>query len=119
MYETIERLPGKSEGRSAGSAFDRFVFIATVAHDRTAGFDDQVLDVFARLEQQLESLGSSKVRLLSVTVFLTDISKKKRLDQLWINWIGPDRQNWPQRACLAVTLADTTLVEFTTVALRG
>ena len=115
----IERLPGKAEGRSAGSAVGPFVFIATVAHDRKAVFDDQVLDAFSRLEQQLEALGSSKLSLLSVTVYLADMAMKKRFDELWIIWIGADQNHWPQRACVAVTLAETTLVEIVTLALRG
>jgi enamine deaminase RidA (YjgF/YER057c/UK114 family) len=38
------------------------------------------------------------------------------MDEVWNEWIGPE--NWPQRACVQVTLAVNTLVEITVVAAR-
>lgn len=114
----IERLPGKALGRCAGSAFGPFVFIATVAHDRSADFHDQTLDVLSRLEEQLASLGSVKGAILSATVFLSDMANKETFDREWIEWIGPDQAGWPQRACVGAALAGTTQVEIVLIAVR-
>ena len=114
----IERLPGKAEGRSAGTAFGPLVFLATVAHDRTANFRSQVLDVLSRIEEQLHALGSDKTIVLSTTVYFADMTNKPDFDAAWIDWIGPDRQAWPQRACVGATLAGGTLIEIALIAAR-
>lgn len=114
----IERLPGKAEGRSAGSAFGPLVFLATVAHDREADFRSQVTDVLSRLEGQLLDLGSNKEIILSATVYLADMANKLAFDAAWIEWIGPNRRAWPQRACVGASLAQGTHVEIAVIAAR-
>ena len=114
----IERLAGKAPGRSAGSAFGQLVFIATVANDRDADLVDQSRDVLARLEGQLGELGSDKAKLLSATIYLANMSRKNEFDSVWIDWIGDDQTNWPQRACVGASLAGNTAVEISIVAVR-
>jgi len=46
-----------------------------------------------------------------VQIFLADLSQKAAMDEVWNDWIGPDWQNWPQRACVGAPLAGDTLVE--------
>lgn len=114
----IQRLPGKAIGRSAGSAFGSFVFIATVANDRKADLASQSRDLLSRLEGQLKALGSDKTTLLSATVYLADMSRKSEFDKIWIEWIGDEQSNWPQRACVGATLAESIAVEIAVVAVR-
>lgn len=115
----IERLPGKAIGRSAGSAFGELVFVATVAHDREAGLAAQSKDLLSRLEGQLSELGSSKTAILSAAVFLADMQTKSEFDAIWIDWIGEDQSNWPQRVCVGASLAGRTAVEVSVTAVRG
>jgi enamine deaminase RidA (YjgF/YER057c/UK114 family) len=72
--------------------------------------------VLARIDQNLADAGSDKTRLLSATVYLTDIGRKAEMDAVWNAWIGTD--NWPQRACVQAGLAPNTLVEITVIAAR-
>ena len=41
------------------------------------------------------------------------------MDDVWNDWIGPDWQNWPQRACVGATLAGDALVEIVITAAVG
>jgi enamine deaminase RidA (YjgF/YER057c/UK114 family) len=112
----IQRLPGGATGRSRAVAFENLIFtVATAAG--SASLKEQTRQVLARIEQNLADAGSDKTRLLSATVYLTDIARKAEMDDVWNEWIGPD--NWPQRACVQAGLAPGALVEITVIAARG
>ncbi|MDQ7251048.1 Rid family hydrolase [Dongia sedimenti] len=115
----IERLPGKAPGRCLGSGFGSLAFLATVAHDRDADLTAQARDALARLDAQLSELGSSRAEILSATVFLADLTTKPQFDAVWVEWIGQDRQAWPQRVCVGAALAGSTLVEISAIAARS
>ena len=70
------------------------------------------------IDRNLAEAGSDKTRLLSATVYLTDIAGKAEMDAVWCNWIG-DASRWPQRACVQAQLAPGTLVEITVIATRA
>lgn len=111
----IQRFPGNAVGRSRAVAFDDLVFTVATAPGATS-LQEQTRQVLARIEQNLVEAGSDKTRLLSATVYLTDIARKAEMDEVWNAWIGPE--HWPQRACVAVRLAPHTLVEITVIAAR-
>ena len=92
---SIERLTGSAIGRN-----------------RVVGYEN-----LAQLDQNLADAGSDKSCILSATVYITDITQKTEMDSVWNPWIGPD--NWPQRACLGVALAEGDLVEITLVAAKS
>jgi enamine deaminase RidA (YjgF/YER057c/UK114 family) len=111
----IQRLSGSATGRSRAVAFDNLVFtVATAAGP--ASLQEQTRQVLARIEQNLADAGSDKTRLLSVTVYLTDIARKAEMDEVWNEWLGPE--NWPQRACVQAGLAANVLVEIVVIAAR-
>jgi enamine deaminase RidA (YjgF/YER057c/UK114 family) len=112
---TIERFRGSAIGRCRVVAFDNLVFTVATASGLTS-LQEQTRQVLARIEQNLADGGSNKTRLLSVTVYLTDISRKAEMDEVWNEWIGPE--DWPQRACVQVGLAPNSLVEITVIAAR-
>ena len=111
----IQRFRGSAIGRSRAVAFDHLVFTVATAPG-SASLQEQTRQVLARIEQNLAEAGSDKTRLLSATVYLTDISRKAEMDEVWNEWIGPE--HWPQRACVQVGLAPNTLVEITVIAAR-
>ena len=96
--------------------FDQLAFAVATAAGPTTSVREQTRQVLARIEQSLQDAGSDKTRLLSATVYLTDIRHKAEMDEIWNEWIGPE--NWPQRACVQVVLAPDTLVEITVIAAR-
>src|SRR5262245_19060628 len=101
----IQRFPGNAPGRSRAVAFENLVFTEATAPG-SLSLPEQTRQVLARIDQNLSDAGSDKTRLLSATVYLTDISRKAEMDEVWNEWIGPD--HWPQRACVQVALAPNT-----------
>jgi enamine deaminase RidA (YjgF/YER057c/UK114 family) len=113
---TIERLVGSAIGRNRAVSFDNIIFTVATAGTPTADLSEQTRLTLAQLDKNLADLGSDKSRILSATVYMTDISQKAVMDAVWNPWIGAE--NWPQRACIGVNLAEGDLVEITIVAAR-
>ena len=111
----IERWPGDARGRSRTSAWRDLVFTVATAPGATVAA--QTRASLAQISGNLAEAGSDHTRLLSATVYLTDIANKAEMDAEWCEWIG-DAENWPQRACVQAALAPGTLVEITVVAVR-
>ena len=111
----IERWPGDARGRSRATAWRDLVFTVATAPGPTVG--EQTRASLAQISASLGEAGTDHTRLLSATVYLTDIANKAQMDAAWCEWIG-DSANWPQRACVQADLAPGTLVEITVVAAR-
>ncbi len=111
----IERWRGDARGRSRTSAWRDLVF--TVATAPGATVVEQTRASLAQISANLAEAGTDNSRLLSATVYLTDIANKAEMDVEWCDWIR-DAANWPQRACVQAALAPGTLVEITVVAVR-
>ena len=111
----IERWPGDAMGRSRATAWRDLVF--TVATAPGASVAEQTRASLAQISTNLAEAGADHTRLLSATVYLTDIADKAEMDAEWCGWIG-EAGNWPQRACVQADLAPGTLVEITVIAAR-
>ena len=111
----IERWPGDAGGRSRATAWRDLVF--TVATAPGASVGEQTRASLDRISKNLAGAGADTTRLLSATVYLTDIALKEEMDAEWREWIGGP-ENWPQRACVQAALAPGTLVEITVIAAR-
>ena len=102
----INRYPGKAFGRSKSVEHNGIVYTVVTAPDVSA-------DLRARLNRHSNSWMRISLRLepislvSSVTIYITDMSKKPILNAVWDAWIGAD--NWPQRACVEVKLEGDTL----------
>ena len=102
----IERWQGDARGRSRATAWRDLVFaVATAPGPTVAG---QTRASLAQISANLVEAGTDHTRLLSATVYLTDIANKAQMDAEWCEWIG-DAANWPQRACVQADLAPGTL----------
>ena len=112
----IRRYPGKAVGRSESVEHSGIVYTAVIAPDLTADFGEQTRQALAQLDANLTEAGTDRTRLLSATVYITDMARKPVLNEVWDAWIGPD--NWPQRACVEVGLEGNTLVEIIAVAAK-
>lgn len=81
-----------------------------VADDKTLDVAGQTKQILARIDGHLADAGTSKHRLLSATIWLSDMSKKDELNAVWTKWI--DRASVPARACVGAELSSaSTLVE--------
>mgnify|MGYP002775368410 CR=1 FL=1 len=63
---------------------------------------------------KLAEAGTDKSRLLSATVYITDMALKPQMKEDWEHWV--DMDNPPQRACIGATLEHPHMVEIVCVA---
>jgi enamine deaminase RidA (YjgF/YER057c/UK114 family) len=80
------------------------------ADDRTPDIKDQTRQILAKIDEYLATAGTSKSKLLTATVYLTDMSMKAKMNEVWQDWIDP--ANPPTRACVGTALGTLdTLIE--------
>ena len=106
---TITRFRGSARGRNR--CVEHAGIVYAVATAEGTDIQEQTRRTLAHLDESLSMAGSDKTRILSAQIFLADMDQKAPMDEVWNDWIGPDWQNWPQRACVGAPLAPGTLVE--------
>ena len=106
---TIQRWKGSAAGRNRAVRHAGIVY--TVATAPGEDIKVQTRKSLEIIEGNLNEAGSDRTRMLSVQIFLADMSQKEAMDEVWNAWIGADWQTWPQRACVGAPLAGSTLVE--------
>jgi enamine deaminase RidA (YjgF/YER057c/UK114 family) len=78
------------------------------------GQTKQILDDIDRL---LAKCGSNKSKILSATIWVTDIRNRAPMNEVWTAWV--DARNLPARACVEAALADPrALVEIMVIAAK-
>ena len=63
----------------------------------------QTTDILAAIDGLLAEAGSDRSKLLSATIWLTDMRGFAEMNEVWDAWIDP--QNPPARACVESRLA--------------
>jgi enamine deaminase RidA (YjgF/YER057c/UK114 family) len=74
-----------------------------VASDPAADVGAQAKDILGQIDRLLDELGSSKARLLSVTIYLVDMADFAAMNEVWDAWVPKD--NLPARATVQARLA--------------
>ncbi|XZG69169.1 RidA family protein [Chitinibacteraceae bacterium HSL-7] len=64
----------------------------------------QTTETLMRIDQLLDSVGSSRHKLLSVTIYLADISDYDAMNDVWTEWVAPG--STPARTTVEAKLAD-------------
>ena len=86
-----------------------------VARDRSGDISAQTADVLERLDATLAELGSDKSKLLSVTIYMADMTEFRAMNAVWDTWV--DGPNAPARTTVGAPLAAPEIrVEMTAVA---
>ena len=86
-----------------------------VADDAFLSVAEQTQQILDQMVTRLESVGSSKQKLLSVTIYLSDMRRFDELNGIWDPWL--DAETPPARACVNAGLARPGFeVEMTAVA---
>jgi enamine deaminase RidA (YjgF/YER057c/UK114 family) len=111
---SITRYPGSVAGRSSVVAFDGLVFTVATADTYELDMRRQAAEALANLDKQLALAGTDKSRLLSCTVYITDMALKPQMNEIWDGWV--DTANPPQRACIGASLEEGDLIEIVAVA---
>jgi enamine deaminase RidA (YjgF/YER057c/UK114 family) len=94
------------------------VYLAgVVAKDLKKDVKGQTEDILADIDRLLAKCGSSKSKVLSATIWVTDIRNRAPMNEVWTRWVDPN--NLPVRACVEAKLADpNALVEIMVVAAK-
>ena len=75
-----------------------------VAMDAPGGSaTDQTKNILARIDALLAEASSDKSKILSATIWLSNIKLYDEMNTIWDAWIDPD--NPPARACVEAILA--------------
>jgi len=112
----IRRWRGSSRGRSRATAVGNLVWTVAAGGGAGVGLAEQTRDALAALDRNLDDAGTSRDRVVSATVYLSDINDKAEMDAVWEAWVGETA--WPQRACIEVVLPANVLVEIVAIAAR-
>lgn len=85
------------------------------AGDKTADIAGQTRQVLDRLEELLVDAGSGKKRLLSASIFLSDLEHKDGFNEVWTSWLAAE--DMPARAVIGSSdLGPGTLIEIVATA---
>lgn len=115
---TIERI-GLTARWCDAAIFNGIVFLAGHVPEQTEGrsLTEQTREVLALLEDTLAQAGSSKERILSVQIFLSDIGTIGEMNAVWDAWVAPGHA--PARATVEAKLASPGYgLEITAVAAK-
>lgn len=115
---TIDRI-GLTQRWCDAAIFNGIVFLAGHVAEKTEGTSlaEQTREVLALLEDTLAQAGSGKERILSVQIFLTDITKIAEMNAVWDAWVAPGSA--PARATVEAKLASPGYaIEITAVAAK-
>ena len=83
--------------------------------DPSSDIKGQTAQVLAKIDETLAKYGSDKYNMLSVTVYLKDMSLFKEMNSVYDAWVATD--NEPARACVEAKLAaPSILVEIACIA---
>lgn len=94
---------------------DTVYMAGTVADDTSADIKGQTQQILDKLDRRLAEVGSDKSKLVSATIWVSDIGDRDPMNEVWVEWI--DKQNPPVRACVEAKLArPEMLVEIMIVA---
>jgi len=116
MSDIVYHTPMKK--LSDATEFNGVIYTAgQVAEDLTAGMKAQTADVLRQIDALLAKCGSSKSRILSATVYVTDMALKPQMDEAWMAWVDQSRP--PARATVEARLGANVLVEIMITAAKA
>jgi enamine deaminase RidA (YjgF/YER057c/UK114 family) len=96
---------------------DTVYLAGVVAKDLKKDVKGQTEEILADIDRLLAKCGSSKSKVLSATIWVTDIRNRAPMNEVWTRWVDP--KNLPVRACVEAKLADpNALVEIMVVAAK-
>ena len=96
---------------------DTVYLAGVVAKNLSADVKGQTQEILKEIDRLLAKCGSNKSKVLSATIWVTDIRNRAPMNEVWTAWV--DKANLPARACVEAKLADpNALVEIMVVAGR-
>lgn len=95
-----------------------FVFTAgVVADDPSEDAKGQTVQILKEIDRLLGLCGTDKSKIVSATIWVTDIRNRDQVNVAWRAWTGG--KDLPARACVEAKLADPRLlVEIAVIAVK-
>ncbi|MDE1174247.1 MAG: RidA family protein [Parvibaculaceae bacterium] len=95
---TIRRI-GSNHRMSEAVVYGNMVYLAgQVAKDASQSITGQAEQVLAGIDALLAEAGTDKSKILTATVWLTDMGDFAAFNKVWDAWV--DQKNPPARACV-------------------
>ena len=114
---TIARHDQSSILSQAVEHGDTVYLAGVVAKNLKNDVKGQTQEVLGEIDRLLAKCGSGKSKILSATIWVTDIRNRAPMNEVWVAWVDP--KNMPARACVEAKLADpNALVEIMVVAAK-
>ena len=112
----VRHEPGAILSRAV--EYNGIVYLAGLtADDYALDIKGQTEQVLAKIDKYLAAAGSNKSRILSALVYVSDMSNKEGMNEVWQKWM--DKANPPARACVQAQLGSPkTLVEIMVTAAK-
>lgn len=89
----------------------------TIADDTSLSMGDQTRNILDKIAGYLNEAGVDATKVVSATIFVTDLSKKKEMDAVWTAFFG---DHLPARATVGVAdLGGGALIEVVVTAVKG
>ena len=94
------------------------VYVAgTTARTLPASVKSQTEEILAAIDALLAAAGSNKSKIVSATIWVTDIRFRDEMNEAWLAWVDP--ANLPARACIQAALANPQMfVEIAVIAVK-
>ena len=83
---------------------DTVYLAGVVAKNLDNDVKGQTKEVLDEIDRLLAKCGSNKSKVLSATIWVTDIRNRAPMNEVWSAWV--DAKNLPARACVEAKLAD-------------
>ena len=96
---------------------DTVYLAGVVAKNLKNDVKGQTKEILDEIDRLLAKCGSGKSKVLSATIWVTDIRNRAPMNEVWTAWVDP--KNMPARACVEAKLADpAALVEIMVIAAK-
>lgn len=101
----IEKNPRLSKALVANG----FAFLSGLtARDRSGDIKQQTADILEQIDGYLAAVNTDRSKLVSVNIWLKDISQFKDMNEVWEAWVDPETV--PSRATVQAELAHGDLL---------
>ena len=103
---------------SGAVEYGNTVYLAGItAKDMNKDVKGQTKEIVDEMDRLLAKCGTNKSKVLSATIWVTDIRNRAPMNEVWTAWV--DAKNLPARACVEAKLADPkALVEIMVIAAK-
>lgn len=111
----IERKETKQRMSRAVIHNNTVYFCGQVAKDSTKGIKEQTETMLEKVDDLLASVGSSREKLLSATIYVKTMDDFAGMNEVWDAWVPEGHA--PARACVQAAMArEELLVEISVIA---